>query len=653
MDGQLVEALEPRTLLSAPPVLLHTGIYPTSAQVVVANGIRFFIGSDAEHGENLWRTDGRPSGTRMVVDLKPGAQSPLIRDLTPFRSWVYFIVDDKSVWRSDGTAAGTTVVLTTDLRLGPLSVSGNALYAPAKATIAQLWRINGAPDGTVNLLAGNPALPRGVSDLLGIGDRAYLKVEVPKRKSIGYELWTSDGTAAGTQRIQSLSSEARFIGSLRGRLFFTDFDVTTSLSLYRTEGTAAAVKLKSLVPFQDSFEPSLPAVGSAVVHQGKLYFGVAAYRDYQNRAGIWSTDGTAAGTGQVVNLDGVGQLATAGSTIYFVGPATYGGGELWKTDGTAAGTAFVKDIRPGSASSSILEMTDVNGTLYFVARDALGSVELWRSDGTAAGTVRLTSMRGGDAATQLVSGVGSLSFIGGSIYFTAHPHAAGIAELFRWRVDEITAAAAGSISGVAFNDLDQDGRRDAGEPPVHGIRVFIDADANRYFDPDTETSVFTASNGRYRFADLPPGDYTIMQEEHNGWASETAKPHPVHIAAPGASGITVLPQARLDLPYTVAASVSGSAFIDLNGNGRRDSNDPPATYMMVGLEWPTGYGIGSGTIGVQTDGRWRFDNLPVGRFHLNARAGGKTYEVEIPDLYFTTHAGQALTNYEFALRRRE
>src|SRR5688500_14331747 len=44
-------------------------------------------------------------------------------------------------------------------------------------------------------------------------------------------------------------------------------------------------------------------------------------------------------------------LVDAGGTLYFSADDGVHGTELWKTDGTAAGTGLVKDIQPGIAGS--------------------------------------------------------------------------------------------------------------------------------------------------------------------------------------------------------------------------------------------------------------------------------------------------------------
>lgn len=75
------------------------------------------------------------------------------------------------------------------------------------------------------------------------------------------------------------------------------------------------------------------------------------------------------------------QLVAIGDVLYFSATSTaFGGTELWKSDGTAAGTALVKDINP-IGSSSPTGLTNVNGTLFFSASDGAAGVELWKNDG--------------------------------------------------------------------------------------------------------------------------------------------------------------------------------------------------------------------------------------------------------------------------------
>lgn len=107
--------------------------------------------------------------------------------------------------------------------------------------------------------------------------------------------------------------------------------------------------------------------------------------------GLWKSDGTAAGTILVKNINiGSGNTFSnfynANGELYFSYYNTAGGAELWKSDGSAAGTVMVKDINPGSNSSNPWYLTFVNGKVLFSANDGTTGIELWKSNGTEAGT---------------------------------------------------------------------------------------------------------------------------------------------------------------------------------------------------------------------------------------------------------------------------
>ena len=77
--------------------------------------------------------------------------------------------------------------------------------------------------------------------------------------------------------------------------------------------------------------------------------------------------------------------------LLFPGHDAEGGFELWVTDGSAAGTHRVKDINPGTGTSfgspfPAFQGFDFNGKGYFLANDGTNGPQLWVSDGTEAGT---------------------------------------------------------------------------------------------------------------------------------------------------------------------------------------------------------------------------------------------------------------------------
>jgi len=74
-----------------------------------------------------------------------------------------------------------------------------------------------------------------------------------------------------------------------------------------------------------------------------------------------------------------GGFGTAGGRYYF-GGASYPydhGNELWVSDGTDAGTREVVDLLPGAANSTPDQFLDLNGILLFAAPVGMHSIWPW------------------------------------------------------------------------------------------------------------------------------------------------------------------------------------------------------------------------------------------------------------------------------------
>ncbi|WP_341405633.1 SdrD B-like domain-containing protein [Luteolibacter soli] len=69
-----------------------------------------------------------------------------------------------------------------------------------------------------------------------------------------------------------------------------------------------------------------------------------------------------------------------------------------------------------------------------------------------------------------------------------------------------------SLGDLVWNDRDADGVRDAGEPGIPGVWVYIDADGDDYFDQGIERYAITDLNGFYKFENLAAGTYSVRVE---------------------------------------------------------------------------------------------------------------------------------------------
>ncbi|XXF76810.1 HYR domain-containing protein [Myxococcaceae bacterium GXIMD 01537] len=107
--------------------------YLSPGAAVASGKVVYFRAWDAEHGAELWRTDGTAEGTRRVKDILPGPLNGV--SLAAFTSLgseqVMFVATDgvhgAEPWISDGTEAGTKLV--GDLAPGPRTSTPNSFMA--------------------------------------------------------------------------------------------------------------------------------------------------------------------------------------------------------------------------------------------------------------------------------------------------------------------------------------------------------------------------------------------------------------------------------------------------------------------------------------------------------------------------------------------
>src|SRR5690606_38926470 len=119
------------------------------------------------------------------------------------------------------------------------------------------------------------------------------------------------------------------------------------------------------------------------VHGAKVSY---SFEDRLGDRELWSTDGTASGTGKVKDIHAEGasdplNLFSDGAFLYFTAVDGTHGRELWVTDGTPEGTYMVADINPGAGYSNPTNFVAFNGAVYFSANDGTGN-GIWEGDST-------------------------------------------------------------------------------------------------------------------------------------------------------------------------------------------------------------------------------------------------------------------------------
>jgi ELWxxDGT repeat protein len=415
---------------------------------IPGDGFTFFQADDGLHGSELWRTDGTPAGTSMIKDIRPGFFTSNPHDLTAFDGKVIFTANDgqdgQEVWISDGTAAGTFMLK--DINPGP----GSSVYAGATPFTEvngvmyfaandvqhglELWRTDGTTSGTFLVkdiepftrTAGGRTFAYGSnpSDLTAFSGKLYFQAT---DRVNGSQLWVSDGTAAGTQRVTDINPgfyagiNPQSLTVFHGHLFFGAGDGAGGSALWETDGTTAGTVLLKAINATgggSTYPAALTVVGN------KLFF---VADDGTHGRELWATDGTSAGTAMVADVNPSGDairssyylrpmLADVGGVLLFAAADGTHGQELWRSDGTAAGTTPVKDINQGPGDG--IKLTDpldfavADGKLFFVADDGTHGSRLWMSDGTTEGTTQVSNLSvAQDNPTQAIANVnGSLFF---------------------------------------------------------------------------------------------------------------------------------------------------------------------------------------------------------------------------------------------------
>jgi ELWxxDGT repeat protein len=172
-------------------------------------------------------------------------------------------------------------------------------------------------------------------------------------------------------------------------LYFLGTGAYSGQELWKTDGAFAGTTLvKDIAPGHDN----AGILFLTNLEETLYFFAVAG-----GRYGLWTSDGTEAGTVEVTGLDGSSPAMPPlriGENLYFSASGTENG-ELWVTDGTAEGTGIVKSFGPASGMqyTNPNNLTNVDGVLYFNNSPQNELFTLWKSDGTEEGTVAVYSSR--------------------------------------------------------------------------------------------------------------------------------------------------------------------------------------------------------------------------------------------------------------------
>ncbi len=335
-----------------------------------------FVGQDSRPypGDNLglWTTDGGVPVEGVALAGPQNGPAPSLNGVAVLGGSLVLAVDDEAA--------------------GPLFVTD-----PVTGVASELAVLAGAsPNNLVSI---------GALVLFNAGNGA------------GNALWRTDGTVAGTVQVSVPAAPAGLdptnFYAYDGGALFTGYGADNDVDVYFTDGTAAGTREIAAFgqpipidgPFISEGAPLLPGpyfdpvgtLGGRVVFAGPGSGG---------SPGLWSTDGTAAGTTPIATTT----LPPTGASVLLNGRLLYAAWTdnfelfaadgLYATDGTASGSGEVSalDTDPaGAARSQASDLTLAGDVAVFEVETANGinnafpgapdvTTALWSTDGTAAGT---------------------------------------------------------------------------------------------------------------------------------------------------------------------------------------------------------------------------------------------------------------------------
>jgi ELWxxDGT repeat protein len=348
----------------------------------------------------LWRSDGTSAGTYSIASATPatGFQSFTANANSPVGLFqIVTAGGGEQLWGTDGTAAGTQLLCATSGGYPVNQIGGHFYFWTFTSQVAQLWTTDGTTAGT-HVLNGLPGVPaNNTPQMTGTADTIYVRFRnggTSGASIIRYDLSTSTSTLLATDPMTT--SPLYVIGVFayaQGRLYFDNEDPIHGRELWTSDGTVAGTLLLENVAQETQTQPSSPA--DFVAFNSRLYF---TADDGVSGREVWYSDGTDAGTSELKDINpGLpsstpSDLFVANGTLYFFAVDATGVSHLWRSDGTTGGTQPLGAVAARPANERNRTGCDskgvaMGGNVYFAGYDSVNGTQLWKTDGTAAGTI--------------------------------------------------------------------------------------------------------------------------------------------------------------------------------------------------------------------------------------------------------------------------
>lgn len=347
---------------------------------VVINNKLYFTGNDGTSGNELWCTDGTTAGTYMVADIRPGYGGSDPQELCALNDKVYFAASDSifsnfEPWVSDGTDTGTHMLKNVSPNgssdpKGFFSYSNHLFFSARddnNFAPYNTWISDGTTSGTHKF----STIATGNYDLHFVyNGRLYLALD---------SIYTTDGSDTGTHPFMNLNMGYPIL--FNNKLYFYGDKGNNNDELWTSDGTYAGTQLVKEIG------PSLISsnIMKLTFFNNKLIFSAT---DATNGQEIWISDGTSAGTykPQFPNANHTDPLTIYNresfteynGELYFAAQYDTSGLELWKYN---SAPAAINDLLQSHDTLSVIPNPATNylqvssaGNTDIIISDIIGHV---------------------------------------------------------------------------------------------------------------------------------------------------------------------------------------------------------------------------------------------------------------------------------------
>jgi len=223
-----------------------SGPFVVTSKPVVSNGYLYFVASNGS-GSGIFRSDGTTAGTvPFVVPASPDANSSGPYQPIVAGNYVFYVVCSASnvctLYSADQTTGQRTALAETANSLPPAWTSlGNKVIFQGKSSGAGVepWVTDGTPAGTRMLLDIIPgSTDSSPVSFINFNGLMYFTIQRPDPGQLVYEYWRTDGTTAGTVRIDNVAATPIpnglnvMAGVVGQHLFFEGGDATHGWELW-------------------------------------------------------------------------------------------------------------------------------------------------------------------------------------------------------------------------------------------------------------------------------------------------------------------------------------------------------------------------------------------------------------------------------------